>query len=309
MDAVTDAARTRVVERLRTVLRTDSDFWRRALEVGVTKGPEPWLRYSPPVFGLAFGAALPAQRRQVAESLRRIRGPVSRWREIREVAEVFTTFASSMTEAMIAGADRGYRPVSRPRGDWHFMRAAARGRGVIVATGQTAGWDVAGSFLSGVLHLPSGPPEIWVLMAPEPNAEARHRHDRYREASGVRIVHVGDDPLASMPVLGHLRRGGVVALKFDRLSPGLRTRQVTMFGRPWAMPEGPLQLAALSGAPIVPVLTRRLGFMDYEVTSHPPLTLARRASDEERQAVAQRLADTLERFAREHPTQWFPFGL
>lgn len=289
-------------------LRTDSDFWRRALEAGVTKGPEPWLRHSPPWFGLAFGAALGEQRRLVAESLRRIRGPVPKWRELAEVAQVFTTFASSMTEAMIAGSNRGYRPVSRPVGDWHFMRAAARGAGVIVATAQTAGWDVAGSFLRSVLHLPSGPPEIWVLMAPEPDEASRQRHDRYRRAAGVRIVHVGHDPLSSMPVLGHLRRGGIVALKFDRIHPGMRTREVTMFGVPRAVPEGPLQLAALSGAPIVPVLTRRLGFMEYEVRSYPEITLGRRASDADRQAAADRLAATLERFVREHPTQWFPFG-
>ncbi|HHH26790.1 MAG TPA: hypothetical protein ENK57_00345 [Polyangiaceae bacterium] len=289
-------------------MRTDSDFWRRALEAGVTKGPEPWLRYSPPVFGLAFGAALTEQRRLVAESLRHIRGPAPKWRELAEVAQVFTTFASSMTEAMIAGSGRGYRPVSRPVGDWNFMRAAAAGGGVIVATAQTAGWDVAGSFLRGALHLPSGPPEVWVLMAPEPDEASRQRHDRYREAAGVRIVHVGQDPLSSMPVLGHLRRGGIVALKFDRVHPGMRTREVTLFGRPCSLPEGPLQLAALSGAPIVPVLTRRLGFMEYEVTSYPGITLPRRPSEADRQAVAERLALTLERFVRAHPTQWFPFG-
>lgn len=300
-------ARDRLVERLATSLRPDSDFWRRALEAGIIYGPEPWLRYSPPVFGLVFGAALADPRRRVAESLRRCRGPVSPWRELAEVAQVFTTFASSMTEAMVAGSGRDYRPVSRPRGDWHFMRAAAAGRGVIVATAQTAGWDVAGSFLGTVLTQ-EAPPEIWVLMAPEQDAEARARHDRYREASGLRIVHVGDDPLASMPVLGHLRRGGVVALKFDRVSPGMRRRSVTFGGEPWDMPEGPLQLAALSGAPIVPVLTRRLGFMEYEVTSYPPIALPRRPSEHERQDAAQRLAEILEAFVRRHPTQWLPFG-
>lgn len=288
-------------------LRTDSDFWRRALETGVTKGPEPWLRYSPPLFGVVFGAALTEHRRLVADSLRRIRGPVPKWRELAEVAEVFTTFASSMTEAMIAGSGRGYRPVSRPVGDWHFMRAAARGRGVIVATAQTAGWDIAGAFLSSVLHVPSGQPEIWVLMAPEADDASRRRHDRYREATGVRIVHVGRDPLSSMPVLGHLRRGGIAALKFDRVQSGMRTREVTMFGAPWSLPEGPLQLSALSGAPIVPVLTRRLGFMEYEVWSFPEIRLARRASESDKQAAAQQLATHLERFVREHPTQWFPW--
>jgi phosphatidylinositol dimannoside acyltransferase len=292
--------------RLGGLLRSDSDLWRGALEAGVVRGPDALLRYSPPAFGLFFAATLGAARRTVAAHLRQIRGPVSPWREAREVAAVFTNFASSMTEAMLAGADRGYQPVARPLDEWHFMRAVAAGRGVIVATAQTAGWDVAGSFLASVLP---DPPPVWVLMSAEADAAARERHDRYREAAGVTIVHVGHDPLSSLPVLGHLRRGGIVALKFDRVSPGMRTRRVQFCGGDWDIPEGPLQLASLSGAPIVPVLTRRLGFLEYEVQNFPALRLPSRASDDARQVVADQLIGHLERFVQHHPTQWFHFGI
>ncbi|MEZ4447086.1 MAG: lysophospholipid acyltransferase family protein [Polyangiaceae bacterium] len=287
---------------LRDAFATEAPFWRRALYAGVRYGPDPWVRYSPPVFGLAFAAALREPRHHVAATLRELRGPVSAWQEAREVAAVFANFASSMTEGMLAGTPRGYAATHRLTGHEHFHRCLDEGRGVIVATAHTAGWDLAGAFLQGAQER-----EVWVLMAPEPTTASRELHDRLRRQAGVRIVHVGHDPLASIPVVGHLRRGGIVACKFDRIFPGMRQREVTFLGHPWAIAEGPLSLAALSGAPILPVFTRRLGFMVYEVQNLPPIHLARRASEAERQAAAQTLADDLEAFARRHPTQWFRF--
>jgi lauroyl/myristoyl acyltransferase len=279
-----------------------STFWRRAMQTGIRHLPEPWLRYSPPAFGLAFAAALAPQRNVVRETLRRILGKRPAPEELRDVAAVFANFASSMTEGMLVGSERGYHAINRPKGDWHFLSALAQRRGAIIATAQTAGWDVAGSSVRSDLSV-----EIWVVMEREKNAEARALHDAARERAGIRLLHVGDDPLASLPLLRHLRRGGVVALKIDRSAPGKRTRPVTFLGEPWQVPEGPLRLAALTGAPLIPAFTRRLGFLEYQTINSPPINLPRRPTEAQFDAAAQRLADELERFVRAHPTQWFRF--
>ncbi len=292
---------------LRDALRTDSTFWRRALHAGVQYGPEAWVRYSPPVFGAAFAAALPGARHTVRDGLRQALGRRSTRAELEDVTAVFANFASSMTEAMLLGTGRGYRIFSRPVGAHHFWNALDRGRGVILATAQTAGWDVASVALQRTPGHRRSPGEVWVLMEREPNAEARALHDRHRHAAGVRLCHVGDDPLESLPVLRHLRQGGVVALKFDRLGPHMRARAVELFGRPWRIPEGPLSLAALSGAAIVPNFSRRLGFLDYEHIILPPLELPRRPSEAELDTAALALARALETFVRRYPTQWFRF--
>ena len=67
----------------------DSVFWRRAVDLGVVYGPEPWIRYSPAFFGLAFGAALPKHRRAVLRNLRLALGPRSAPAELRDAAAVF----------------------------------------------------------------------------------------------------------------------------------------------------------------------------------------------------------------------------
>lgn len=261
------------------------------------------MRYCPPLFGLAFGAWLGPQRRAVLEALRRVLGRRPAAEELLNVAKVFANYAWSMTDAMLVGAERGYFATNRPVGDWYFLESLALGRGVIMATAQTAGWDVSGV----CIHNRQLGREVWVVMAREPNEEAREVNDDLRRRAGVHIVHVGDDPLASLPILRHLRGGGVVALKFDRVHAGMRTRQVELCGAPWQIPEGPLSLAALTGAPIVTSFTRRLGFLEYEIVNYPPIHLPRRPSEDELQAAADTMAGYFESFVRAHPTQWFRF--
>jgi KDO2-lipid IV(A) lauroyltransferase len=87
----------------------------------------------------------------------------------------------------------------------------------------------------------------------------------------------------------------------------MRSRTVRFFGEPWQVPEGPLTLAAVSGAPILPVFTRRLGFMHYEAIVAPPIRLPRRPSPAELDGAAEQLMNAMADFVRNHPTQWFHF--
>src|SRR5262245_55914990 len=98
------SARQRVLE----TLRPDSALWRRALAAGWSFGPDAFVRYSPPFFGLAFGAALGETRRLVRNNLRRVHGTRAPLVELADVAAVFTTYASCMTEALLLSSGRGY---------------------------------------------------------------------------------------------------------------------------------------------------------------------------------------------------------
>ena len=284
-------------------LRPDAEMWRKAVSWGVRHGPDPFVRYSPPMFGLAFWAALGEPRGHVRDTLRRLRG--GQHDELAGSARVFTNFAFCLTESMLIGSGRGYRPTVVSANDGaHFKASRAHGKGVILATAHTAGWDIAGPLL---VTLQAG--EVMVVMQPEEDHRARQLHDRARESSGVTVVHAGHDPLAALPLLRHLRqKQGIVAMKFDRTAPGMRVRRVNFLGEPWEVPAGILRLAALSGAPILPVFTRRLGFLRYEYITAPAIFVSRRPSADELDDAAQRLATLLEDFARDNPEQWFRFS-
>jgi KDO2-lipid IV(A) lauroyltransferase len=287
---------------IRDALRPDSLLWRRAIAAGVSFGPDPWVRYSPPFFGLAFGAALPRKRNAVRANLRRVLGPRPHLRELVDVAAVFTNYASCLTEALLLGSQRGYKLVTRSRGVENYFESASEGRGVIIATAHTGGWEVAGPVLSSV-H----PADVVVVMQRERDERARAIQDEARARAGVKVVHVGDTPLDALALLGHLKKRSVVAMQIDRVPPGVRSRTVPFFGAPWALPEGPFSLAALSGAPLVPVFTRRIGFMEYEAIVAPPIRLPRRPSEEELSRAATSLTAAFEDFLRAYPTQWFHF--
>jgi lauroyl/myristoyl acyltransferase len=285
--------------------RWDSELWRRALSAGVNHGPDALIRYSPPVFGLVFGAVLGDKRRAVEATLRRLKGRQSTFERLSDVAGVFSNYACCLTDAFLVAAGRGYEARARSANEsLHFRQSEQQGRGVILATAHTAGWDVAGHLLATL-----DSKEVIIVMEPERDRQAMHLHDSARSRAGIRIAHVGSDPLAALPLLTHLRRKkGVVAMKIDRTVPGMRCRSVRFLDGPWKIPEGIFTLAATSGAPILPVFTRRLGFMEYEFVTAPPLSISRRPSDAELDEAAQRLATLLEQFARANPHQWFRFS-
>jgi KDO2-lipid IV(A) lauroyltransferase len=282
-------------------LSLDGYFWRRMARFGA-RGPEWFARFAPPLIGVAICAMAPAHRRAIARNLRRMRGRRGAIRDACDVARTFATYASCLTE-VLGGADaRGRAPEALIWGELHVDDALADGRGVLFATAHTAGWEAFGPLLWRDRRL-----RVLVAEARERNEAARTIQDEARREQGLVVTHVGDDPLSGLPLLKHLRKGGVVALQIDRVPAGARARRVSMFGGPGRVPEGPLRLASITGAPILPVFTARTGHRRYEVVVHSPLRVARRPSEAELDAAAQAIADGLQQFVLAHPTQWFHF--
>ena len=286
-----------------SALSHDGEFWRRLARFGAARMPEWWMRYSPPFFGLAAAALVPRARRAVQTNLERIRGPATPLRDALQIAETFTTYACCLSETLAYGSKNEGAPALELRGKHHMSEALADGKGVIMTTAHTAGWDVAGPVFGEDHHV-----DLVLVMERERSEGARQLHDEVRAAGGMSFVHVGDDPLASLPLLRHLRRGAVIAIQIDRVPPGMRAREVRLFGRTATIPEGPVRLAQVTGAPIVPMFCKRLGFRSYMMEVLPPMRIPRRADEALLDAYAQQIADSMADFLHRYPTQWFHFG-
>ncbi len=255
------------------------------------------------MIGLAIAAAMPDRRRALSAQLARARGPASGLVDAVDIGRTFANFASCITEVLSTGSKNGSVPEARVHGRPHVEELLASRSGIIFATAHTAGWESLGALLARQ-HLK----RVMIVMRRERHEGACKLQDAMRESQeGVRIVHVGDDPLASLPLMRHLQEGGVVALQIDRNPEGMSARSVRLFGRPGAIPEGPLRLAQLTGAPIVPVFSARTGHRRYAVYLKEPVVVPRRATREALDAAAQQLADALGEFVSAHPTQWFAF--
>lgn len=277
-----------------------SVFLRRLAWLGAARGPFWVLRYTPPLVGWTAAVLSKEARRRVVENLHRVRGPAPAWRDTVETMQTFASFAGALGESLATGSknDRPLEP--SVEGEQHLR--AVLGGGFIIGTIHSGGWDVLGALLTGELEL-----DMVVVMAHEADPAAQRLHDEVRGKSRVRVVHVGSDALEALPLLGQLRRGGVVAMQLDRTPPGMRTVPVRLFDAGGALPEGPFRLARLARVPVLPIFCARVGFRRYRVVIHPPVRIHREDPPDATLAAAQSIADRMTAFLREHPSQWFNF--
>jgi phosphatidylinositol dimannoside acyltransferase len=284
-------------------LDPDGAFLRRLALLGSSRGPELLVRGAPPIFGALFWALRRNHREGVRRNLRRILGPRPRWLERRDEIATFVAFARSMAEGMAAMGERRAQARVEVEGGERFDRVMAAGKGCIMVTAHTSAFELAGALLGELKGA-----EVVMVMRAEPDAGARRISDAARELGGLRVVHVGDDPLAVLPLVGHLRRGAVVALQIDRMPPRVRGLPVSLFGAPAELPLGPFVLAAATGAPVVPVFTRRTGFLEARLRVCEPVSVPRRASRAAMAELAGGVARELEQWVREAPTEWLDWG-
>lgn len=279
----------------------DGAFWRGFAAWGATKLPKFWLKHSPGPIGIAIGASQPRIREQIRENLRLVHGSRSSIVESLDAAATLANYGHCLAEGLAAGS--ADPPVFRytVEGREHLLRARDNKTGAILVTAHAGSWDVAG----GVMNLRGF--DLALVMAPERDEKARRISDEARHRMGLKVFHVGDDPLSALPLAQHVRRGGAVALQVDRVPEGMRSRASSFFGKPWLIPLGPFQLAQVTGAPILPVFTARLDFAHHLVKCDPPIHVPRRASAKELDRCMGVAMSSVERFVKRFPTQWFHF--
>lgn len=123
-----------------------------------------------------------------------------------------------------------------------------------------------------------------------------------REAHGHRYVFAGI--AGAKELIRVVRAGGVAALLVDRDVLGTGT-PVTFLGRTMRAPSGPIELAALTGAPLLPACAVWLPGGRYGVRILPPLHVERNARKGE--ALRREIERLLALFAphfRDHADQW-----
>lgn len=279
--------------------RYDAGFWRAFARWGCTELPRWFLRTAPTPIGLGVGLAQRSARAQLLANLRLVLGERTPLEEGFDVAATLAHFGHCLAEGLAAGGDHPPPFHFTLEGKEHLVRARDNARGAVLVTAHVGSWDTAGSVanLQGV--------DLAIVMAPERDASARAISDESRARIGMKVFHVGDDPLAALPLARHVRGGGAIALQIDRVPPGMRAHPATLFGRPWAVPLGPFQLAQVTGAPILPVFTARLGYLHHLLHADPPIHVSRQ--DDVHVAIARAML-AVETFIRRFPTQWFHFA-
>ena len=126
----------------------------------------------------------------------------------------------------------------------------------------------------------------------------------------LRMIHVRSDSSSSaLEIRAAIERGEFVAIMGDRIPvTGRGTRTLSFLGAPARFSEGPFQLAALIGCPVIVACALRSGSKSYRVESEP-LYAGGRVPRAQRDAVVGQMLEGfvrhLERTCVRAPYQWF----
>jgi KDO2-lipid IV(A) lauroyltransferase len=180
----------------------------------------------------------------------------------------------------------------------HIHAALERGKGVILATAHFGTIEVPGLRLqdfTGEFHA------VYDTFTP---AYLDRLIQGKRREKGINPIPVGN----VREMMRVLKRGGTIAMLFDKPVERARGVAVRFFGRETAVPGGPALLAMKTGATILPVFTFRHPDKTFESDVFPPVTWTSSGDrDRDIHTIMQRLMDVLQQAVRERPDQWYMF--
>ena len=237
--------------------------------------------------------------RQLRANLRVAMGPDAPKAEIASAAEdVFASYGRYMAEYFTMGwPDLWGRRRRLVSGDVSAFEAElARGHGIVLFGIHGGNWDFAAAECAqryGAFH------SAGELVEP---AWLGRLTNLMRRRSGIDLY---DARQAGRPLLRALKRGQVIGLVADRTVIG-NAAEVTLCGRKARLPRGPVQLAIMAGAPLIPTVMERRADGAVHVEFLPPIDL----SDLRRQRAdidvgVQRMADGLTAMIRRGYRSWY----
>ena len=279
-------------------------FWFRIHRFGVRLLPY-WLMLPLMVpFVAFFSTVLRNIRAAVASNLEAVLGPCG-WveRQVR-IFKTIWTFAWCLTERYERLATER-RFLIGAEGLDHWRELNATGEGFILVTAHIGAWEV-GSMLPSFQEAR----QVHVVREAETDPRAqKFIAELIRSRAGdLYTTHFAEDPQLGVDLLDALRRGEIVALQGDRPRNGGRTADISLFGRPFPVPIGPVALARAAGVPILPVFVFREGRKRYRCSLRPPIRVGGSGSRQaEIDLALQRFAAELQWAISHRPHQWFCF--
>jgi len=260
------------------------------------------------VAALIFFIILKRERRAVTRNLRRVsgkRGLALRWK----VYRVFYSFCDLMVSYCFVPQATHSQLLdmlvdSEGSGD-KINQCLAAGNGLIVWTAHVGNWEFASRLLAIY-----GRVNVARVVEDNP-AEVTLRN--LMASDQVKTVDLKQGVPATLELLQALRRNEIVAMQGDRVYQR-HTFDVPFFSQPTSFPVGPFMLSQVAGAPVLPALVIRRGWLRYQVLMGDPIqSVPRRAPNADdkddaslREAMSQAVK-FLEAALTTHHDQWMNF--
>ncbi|MBS0197019.1 MAG: lysophospholipid acyltransferase family protein [Planctomycetes bacterium] len=205
--------------------------------------------------------------------------------------------ASKMSAEGLAGL------VESVKGLDAYRSARQAGRGAVLVTAHL------GTFEAGLAALAREETRIRVVFKRDSVAAFEKMRVRLHDALGVVEAPIDDGMGTLLALRDSLLNNEVVVMQGDRAVPGQRSAIVPFLHGHLRMPTGPVRLAQLTGAPIIPVFAIPKGHGKYRVLLKPPINAESEAgSANDRTSTPSKallaLAASMAEVIAEYPHQW-----
>jgi phosphatidylinositol dimannoside acyltransferase len=265
--------------------------------------PESWMRNIGESLGRAANARKTTKRNLLEHHMRRVLGDGSPESEVQDaVKAMYESYGRYWAETFWVRPRRHDAVTAEVEriGFSHIDDAMEAGKGMIFALPHMGNWEIAGLVadeigaraLAVAEHLSNERITNWFV--------------EIRNQLGIDIV-LTSDPQRNSKLIRTLKAGKPIALLADRDVTG-RGLETQFFGEVTRMPAGPIGLADMTGASLLPVGVYFKKGAGHRIVVHPPIVVPDiQAKDARIAAGAALMAAELEKIILESPGQWHLF--
>jgi phosphatidylinositol dimannoside acyltransferase len=274
-------------------------FWVAALCFGARRLAWPMRLIRPLALWIAW-VSMGSTRVDIKSNMRRVVGPAPSSAEVsrlaRSVVASFYDFIFDLARLADLTAQKARARISSVEGREHYEHARAQGHGVILVTAHLGSFEVALASLAEV------EPRLHVVFRRDEMPAFERSRSRFRSLLGVAECPVDEGIGAWARLRDALAGGATVLIQGDRVVAGQQGIPVRFCHGRILAPTGPVKLARLAGAPIVPAASVSEPDRSIRILIGPPIDPPRSPDDDA--STLQLVIDSLADFVARYPGQW-----
>jgi len=192
------------------------------------------------------------------------------------------------------------------------------GNGLLILTAHIGNWQVMMRNLTelgakvNIVMLPEENPVVreYLQIDQNNNTPETSRIENLIPRHEINIIDPYEGIEAVLTIVQELTAGNVVSIMGDRIPPGSQTLSVNFFGESMTLPEGPFRIAAVTGSPVISLLTRRNNAPSNYTMEVNEIAISESVTNKKKkiEMLAEKYAATLEAFLESSPHEWTPAG-
>ena len=182
-----------------------------------------------------------------------------------------------------------------------YRAARSRGTGAVLVTAHL------GTFEVGLATLVREERRVRVVFKRDPSPSFERLRSRLHKSLGVIETPIDEGIDCWLALKDALEHNEVVVMQGDRAVPGQRSAVVPFLHGHLRLPTGPVRLAQMTGAPIVPVFAVPTTHGTFKVLLKDPIDVPALGSVDAQTIALHQLASAMAAVVAAHPHQWLAF--